>query len=167
MSIFYEDVHPWVVEIGKLQHLMKLAPDLYDAAVAEATRIQQSIGIPMVVESLKPVHFGWSSYSLPVGTTSRTLRSNTAMFAMGLFSTDTTFETMKWWKGMSYVADWPAILVSATLEKEMMMTPSIIIKGGESFRFTVVKVGAGATVSAFLLGYAVLPETSMETPIMQ
>jgi len=145
----------------------KFAPDAYQAAVAEAARIAKEKNIRMTVEGFKPVHFGWSEYKLPVGETYIHLKENTAFYPVGIFSNDPDFDSMSWWSGAKteYLYDWFTKWVYQTKEKQGIMTPQPVFKGGESFTFSVHSEVPKAKVDAWILGYVVLPETMKETKI--
>lgn len=142
-----------------------LDPGGYADAVAEAARIEKETGIPMTVEALKPVHFGWSTYKLPVGDTLISLRSNVRFYPVGIFSTDEDFTELGWWRGakVEYVATWPVYYVPLTKEKSATMTPQP--KFAESFTMSVTSKTAKAKVDAWIIGYVVLPSTARETKV--
>ncbi len=66
----------------------------YQDAVAEAARIEKATGVPMTVESLKPSHFGWTEYKLPVGSTFKSLKDKVVFYPVGIFSTDQKIELL-------------------------------------------------------------------------
>lgn len=145
--------------------MRRFAPDRYQDALAEAKRIEDAKGIPMTVEALKPVHFGWAEYKLPVGSTSINLKDNVCFYPVGIFSTDEDFTALKWWRGarVEYLVDWPVYFVALKKEKQATMTPQPIFK--TSFTFEVVSDTPKAKVDAWILGYVVLPETMREMKV--
>lgn len=119
----------------------------------------------MTVEALKPVHFGWTEYKLPVGASYKTLKENVRFYPVGIFSVDQNFTTLKWWRGarVEYLFDWPVYYVPLKEEKQATMMPQPIFK--TSFTFEVVSTGAAAKVDAWILGYVVLPQTMREMKV--
>jgi len=142
-----------------------LSPGGYGEAVAEAARLEKELGIPMTVEALKPVHFGWSEYKLPVGDTFISLRSNVRFYPVGIFSTDEDFTELGWWRGarVEYMATWPVYYVALTKEKSATMTPQP--RFAESFTMSIISRVAKSKVDAWIVGYVVLPSTARETRI--
>lgn len=145
-----------------LDYMKSFAGDRYQDALAEAKRLEEATGIPMTVEALKPVHFGWVGYKLPVGSTFKSLKTNVRFYPVGIYSTDKDFTTLKWWRGakVEYLYDWLVFFVPERKEKQATMTPQPIFKN--SFTFEVVSTVAKAKVDAWILGYVVLPETLRE-----
>lgn len=143
----------------------RLDPGGYAAAVAEAARLEKELGIPMVVEALKPVHFGWGTYKLPVGDTYINLRSNVRFYPVGIFSTDEDFTELAWWRGgkVEYMATWPVYYVHLMKEKSATMTPQP--RFAESFTMSVTSKTAKANVNAWIIGYVVLPRSMRESRI--
>jgi len=137
----------------------------YQDALAEAAKIEKAEGIPMTVEALKPVHFGWTEYKLPVGSSYKSLKKNVRFYPVGIFSTDENFTALKWWRGarVEYLFDWPVYYVALKEEKQATMTPQPVFK--TSFTFEVVSTGADPKVDAWILGYIVLPETMREMKV--
>jgi len=164
----YEYLHPTHVGVKLLALARALSPDKYQEAKAEAERIQKEKAIPMIVEGIKPVHLKMSEFKLPVGDTIGTLKSNTAFYPVGIFSTDASFDAMKWYRGAKteYLFDWFCKYVASLLEKQAIMVPQPVFKGNETFTFTVVCSEAKTKVDAWLLGYVVLPETMAEQAVI-
>ncbi len=164
MPILYESLFD-EIDRHLLSFLQRLAFGRYQDALAEAARIEKETGIPMTVESLKPVHFGWTEYKLPVGDTSIRLRTNSRFYPVGIFSTDQDFAALKWYRGakVEYLYDWFTKFVALKEEKTATMTPQPVFKA--SFTFTVVSEVVKPKVDAWILGYVVLPETMREMPI--
>lgn len=164
MPILYESLFD-EIDFHILSFLRRHALGRYQDALAEAARIEKETGIPMTVESLKPVHFGWTQYKLPVGSTFISLKDNVRFYPVGVFSTDTDFTTLKWWRGarVEYLFDWPVYWVAEKKEKQATMTPQPVFK--TSFTFEVVSATPKAKVDAWILGYVVLPETLREMKV--
>lgn len=166
MSILlYESYNP-TFGIKRLMALARrLSPGGYADAVAEAARLEKELGIPMVVEALKPVHFGWGTYKLPVGDTYINLRSNVRFYPVGIFSTDEDFTELGWWRGatVEYMATWPVYYVHLTKEKSATMTPQP--RFAESFTMSVTSKTAKAKVNAWIIGYVVLPRSMRESRV--
>jgi len=143
------------------------APGAYEDAVAEAKRISEAKGIHMTVEGFKPVHLGWTEYKLPVAETYAALKENVAFYPVGIFSNDPDFDYMSWWSGAKteYLYDWFTKWVYQKEEKQAIMTPQPVFKGGESFTFLVHSEVPKEKVDAWILGYVVLPTTMKETKI--
>ncbi len=173
MSLLYESLFEDPCKCANMQFkgrrmfefMRRFSPDRYQDALAEAKRIEEAEGIPMIVEGLKPAHFGWTDYVLPVGIHSMSLKDNVRFYPVGIFSTDTDFTTLKWWRGamIGYIADWPVFYVPQTREKQATMTPQPVFK--TSFTFEVVSTGADPKVDAWILGYIVLPKTMREMKV--
>lgn len=153
------------VDFHILGFLRQRALGRYQDALAEAARIEKATGIPMTVESFKPVHFGWSEYKLPVGSTYKSLKDNVRFYPVGIFSTDENFEALKWWRGnkVEYLFDWPVFFVPLKKEKQAVMMPQPVFK--TSFTFEVVSTGVASKVDAWIIGYVVLPETMREMKV--
>jgi len=145
----------------------RYAPATYEDAVAEAKRIAETKGIRMVVEGFKPVHLGWTEYKLPVGETFVALKENVAFYPVGIFSNDPDFDSVKWWEGAKteYLYDWFTKFVYQKEEKQAVMFPQPVFKGGESFTFEVTSEVPKAKVDAWISAYVVLPATMKETKI--
>jgi hypothetical protein len=150
-------------------HLMalarRLAPGRYEDALAEAAKIAKEKGIPMTVEALKPVHFGWTEYKLPVGDTILRLRENVRFYPVGIFSTDEDFTELEWWNGakIEYIATWPTYHVPFTKEKSATMTPQP--RFANTFTITVTSRTPKPKVDAWIAGYVVLPQTMREMKV--
>ncbi len=139
----------------------------YAEAEAEANRIEAEARIPMTVESLKPVHFGWGQYGvMPRGDFMCSLKKNTAFYPVGVWSVDPNFDAIKWYRGAKteYLCDWMTAFVHLLEEKQQVMFPQPTFKGMETFTMTIV---APAAVQAWLIAYVVLPETMLEQSICQ
>jgi len=145
----------------------RFAPGTYQDAVAEAKRIGEAKGIQMTVEGFKPVHLGWTEYKLPVGETYGILKENVAFYPVGIFSNDPDFDTIKWWSGAKteYEYDWFTKWVYYKEEKQGIMSPQPVFKGGEAFTFEVHSEVPKAKVDAWILGYVVIPATMKEQKI--
>jgi len=156
----YEEAHKHLMALAR-----RLAYGRYEDALAEAAKIEKETGIPMTVEALKPVHFGWTQYKLPVGSTLLRLRENVRFYPVGIFSTDEDFTELEWWKGakVEYIATWPTYYVPLTKEKSCKMTPQP--RFAESFTMVVKSKTAKPKVDAWIIGYVVLPETMRETKV--
>lgn len=167
--ILYETLFPDPVKQDLLELAFSLSPGGYEDALAEAARLEERANIPMTVEAIDPAHFRLSDYRLRVGDTVGTLRENTALYPVGIWSIDHDFEAMKWYRGAKteYLFDWMTVFVADLLQKTQTMFPQPTFKAGETFTFTVVSSVAKAHVDAWLLGYAVLPETMAEMPIIR
>lgn len=148
-------------EINALMQSLGASEDAW----AEAKIIEEEKRIPMTVESLKPIHFGWSNYTLPDGDTVRTLKGNTAFYPIGIYSTDANFTTLKWYRGAKtqYLFDWLTAFIYLREEKNQACYPQPVFKGNETFTFTVEHGPA----SAWIIAYVVLPETMLEQSIFQ
>jgi len=162
-SVYGEQLCPIASMINAF--LTRHAFDRYQEALAEAKKIEEETGVPMIVEAFKPVHFGWSTYKLPVGSTFISLKDKVRFYPVGIFSTDKNFTTLKWWEGAktNYIADWPVYYVPDLLEKQATMTPQPIFK--TSFTFEVVSTGAAPDVDAWIIGWVVLPRTMREMKV--
>ena len=138
---------------------------VYEDAVAEAARIAEAKGIRMVVEGLKPVHLGWTSYRLPVGDTIVSLKENVRVYPVGVFSNDPDFDSIKWYEGakVTYLYDWFTKFVYYKEEKQAVMFPQPVFK--TTFAFTVTSEVVEPYVDAWISAYVVLPATMKETRI--
>jgi len=145
----------------------RLAPARYEDAVAEAQKIEKRTGVRMTVEALKPVHFGFSDYTLPVGDTVISLKNNVVFYPVGLFSTDLDFSDLVWYSGakIQYIGTWPAYLVPLTKERSMDMRPQPIFR--TTFTFRVNSKVVKSRVDAWIIGYVVLPRTLIESKIAE
>jgi len=164
MPILYESLFDYAdLHVMSLARLM--SPGGYSDALAEAEKIEKEKGIPMTVEALKPVHFKFTEYKLPVGDTFISLKENVRFYPVGIFSTDEDFAALKWYEGakVEYLYDWFTKFVAVTKEKSATMTPQPVFK--TSFTFTVVSETPKAKVDAWIIGYVVLPETMREMPV--
>ena len=167
--ILYETLVPDPFRSKLLSFTRSLSPDRYQDALAEAARIEKAEMIPMTVEGLSPKHFGFTDFVIPAGDTIKTLKANTALYPVGIWSIDDGFLALKWYRGArtQYLYDWMTRFVSTLLEKQQIMFPQPVFKGGETFTFTVASSVSKAFVDAWLLGYAVLPETLAELPLIR
>jgi len=166
MPLLYETI---LEEANKeiLSFVKRHAFDRYQDALAEAAKIEKETGIPMTVEGFKPIHFGWTEYKLPVGTTFIMLKDKVRFYPVGIFSTDKNFTTIKWWEGAKteYLFDWLTFFVPDKKEKSATMTPQPIFK--TSFAFEVISDVAKAKVDAWILAYVVLPSTMREMKVIR
>jgi len=145
----------------------------YREAVAEATRIATAKDIEMRVEFFKPVHFGWTSYKLPVGDTQKTLKSNVAIFFNGFaFLDDSGFDYMQWWFGAKtiWVGEWFVKPVYYYQEKQGMYKGNLDKygwKGDETFAFKVnsTTTPTPSEVNAWLHAFVVIPKSMAEIRI--
>ncbi len=152
-------------ELAILKYQIKHAFDKYQEALAEAAKIGEEKGIQMTVESLKPVHFGWTEYKMPVGDTYISLKDSVRFYPEGIFSTDSNFASLKWYEGArtEYLYDWFTKFVYYKEEKSATMFPQTVFKG--SFTFSVEVEEPAADVDAWIIGYVVLPATMKEQSI--
>lgn len=152
-----------------IAYMLNHAYGAYENAQAEANRIEEASRIPMTVESLKPVHFGWSQYGvIPVGDFICTLKENTAFYPVGVYSDDANFAVVKWYRGAKtrYLYDWMTKFVHLLEEKSQTMTPQPVFKGSQTFTFTIVSDDPGRIqLHAWIIAYVVLPETMLEQSI--
>jgi len=154
----------------------EIAGRRYSDARGEAAKIATGKNIRMAVEPFKPVHFGWTSYKLPIGDTQKTLLTNCAFFPYGILNLDTNFDYMKWYEGAKtdYVGDWFTLPVAYFDEHQGAYKGNLDhynFRGDETFTFSVHHVTQGWTASpetevdAWLLAFVALPATLKETRI--
>lgn len=152
----------------------------YAECRAEAAKIAASKGIRMAVEPFKPVHFGWTAYTLPIGDTEKTLKTNVAFFPYGILNIaesadgNAVFDYMKWWEGpkTDYIGDWFVLPVYYYREQQGAYKGNLAhynFRGDETFSFSIHHATQGfvaspdAEVNAWLLAFIALPATMKET----
>lgn len=153
----------------------------YGETVEEAAKVAASKGIRMAVEPFKPIHFGsaWAAqgYVLPIGTVTKTLLSNAAIFPYGILNLDDHFDYMKWYEGAQteFIGDWFVLPVYYYQEQQGVYKGNLAhynFRGDETFTFRVHHVTQGFTpspddeVSAWLLAFVALPATLKESAVV-
>ena len=158
----------------------RIVAERYNAARGEAASLAAKKSIEMRVEFFKPVHFGWTiapvlgRYMLPTGTTTVTLKENTAFFPAGLLNLDSCFDYMKWWEGAGtkYLSDWFTLPVFYYRDHQGAYKGNLKgyeFRGAETFRFQVHCTSSPdpGIVNAWIYAFIVLPATMSETTILQ
>lgn len=144
----------------------------YAAAKAEAVKIRNTKGLGMKLEFLKPVHLNRTLYNLPGSAdTEYTLKTNVAIFPFGFLNEDPTFDYMKWWKGAKtrYIGDWFVRPIYLFEEKEGVYAGNLdqyVFRGDETFTINLHSTTSSTTILAWLLAWAVMPETLEEVKII-
>lgn len=169
MAILYEDFAGEVRSHRLLAEwtLKGKALGRYEDTLAEAASIEKKTGVKMTVEAFKPIHFGWSSYLLPVGSHIINLKDKCRFYPVGVWSNDPDFVSIDWWEGakISFLYSWLTKFVYYKEEKEASMWPQPVFRG--TFTFTVNSEAAKPSVDAWIVAWVVLPEAMREMPITQ
>jgi len=148
----------------------------YAAAKAEAMRIFNLRGIQTKIELLRPVHINLSAtgatmYNLPGTTpTTYTLKSNVALFPLGVVNNDPTWFALKWYEGAStrYIADWITRPVYFFQEQHGAWGGQLEpynFRGDQTFTFTALSNTGSTFIQGWLLAFVVEPVTLEETKI--
>jgi len=142
-------------------------------AIAYATKKQAEKGIPYVVERIKPAHFNLTNYKIPANSEkSYRVNSNAGLFFAGIFSVDTDFDYLRWWKGkkITPIGEWFTLDISYFEEKEGIYSGNLRyyeFLGDSSFTFYAHSRTASDTeVDAWFIGFTVVPETERDNAVV-
>lgn len=142
-------------------------------AVAHAKTLATEKKIRYVVERLKPAHLGITEYKIPANADkSYRVNSNAAIFLAGIFSSDNTFDYIRWWEGKKskVLGEWFTLDISYLLEKEGIYSGNLKYYqffGDSSFTFYAHSTDATKTaVDAWFIAFTVVPETERDNPVV-
>ena len=149
---------------------------VYEAAKAYAASVQAAQGVAMAVERLRPVHLGLTStYAIPYNSgslKSYTLKTNCGVFLAGLYSNSTNLKELNLYNGVNFLGIWSVREVVKYQEQSGAYAgnlKSLEFKSNETIKTHIVATyGQAGTADedAWFIGFAVMPESSVNTSIV-
>lgn len=155
-------------------------PDFYTtlekvrlAAVNEAQRLSAEKKLKYVVERLKPVHLGLTTYKLPANVEKGwRLKDVCALFVAGVFNNADTFDYITWWEGKkaTYIGEWFVRDIYYFKERQGVYAGNLEyyqFPPNASFTFYAHDTTVTATeTDGWLIAFVVVPETERNAAIV-
>lgn len=148
----------------------------YTAAKAYADMVGKTGNVKMAVERLRPVHLGISAgYTIPYNSGSArtfTMLNNCGVFLAGVYSNSTNLKEVTLKKGEEFLGIWVVreiVKYQEQLGAYAGNLKQVEFKSSEAMK-TLITASTGqsgtADEDAFFLGFAVMPESLVNTKIV-
>jgi hypothetical protein len=147
-----------------MDNVIKAAQD-YAKMVGEAQKLK------MRVEPLRPVHLNLSNYKMEYNAGNEkayTMQQNCGLFIAGIMQYDASLNDIKIRKGQQFIGKWVTRPVYKYQEQAAAYGGNLDMyrfRSGESIGVTLS--GPSADPDAWLIGYVVMPETLLDSKIIQ
>lgn len=148
---------------------------VYEAAKEYAAGIQAKQGVKMAVERLRPVHLGLTStYAIPYGAAALktyTLKTDCGVFLAGIYSNSVNLKEINLWNGVNFLGIWSVREVVKFQEQQGAYAGNVKnleFKSNETMKTQIIATfGQTGTADedAWWIGFAVMPESSVNTAI--